>query len=155
MVVPASSAPAKLTALIAGASGLVGGQLVRQLCAAPEYGRVIAVSRQPLVYDHPRLANRIVRFDALEQSLGGTHVDVAFCCLGTTLRTAGSREAFRHVDHHYVVTFARAAHKAGATRFVLLSSVGADKASRNFYLRVKGETEAALEELKFQALDII
>src|SRR5262245_26121141 len=112
MVAPATPAPTKLTALIAGRTALLAGHLGRQLCAAPEISRVIAVSRQPLVYDHPRLANRIVRFDALEQSLGGIHVDVAFCCLGTTLKTAGSREAFRHVDHHYVVTFARAALNA-------------------------------------------
>lgn len=154
MGAPATPAP-RSTALVAGGSGLVGEHLLRKLCSSADIARVIAVSRRPLVYDHPKLANRIVRFETLEQSLDGTRADVAFCCLGTTLRSAGSEEAFRTVDYGYVMAFARAARKAGASRFVLNSAVGADPASRNFYLRVKGETEVAVEGLDFPALDIL
>lgn len=144
-----------ITALVVGASGLVGTHLVRLLTEQPDVGRVLAVTRRPLTFEHPRLANRIVAFDALEAALAGTHADVAFCCLGATQRSAGSREAFRRVDHDYALAFARAAHQAGASRFVLVSSVGADRASKHFYLRVKGDTEDAVSALEFPALDIL
>ena len=150
-----ASEPTKLTALVAGGSGLVGMHLLELLTVQPAFGRVLAVTRRPLSFDHPRLANRIVRFETLEQSLAGTRAHIAFCCLGTTLRAAGSREAFRQVDCDYVLAFARAARAAGAARFVFNSSVGADSGSRNFYLRVKGETEAALAAIGFPALDIL
>ncbi len=145
----------KLTALVAGGSGLVGAHLLEQLAAQPDFGRVIAVTRRPLQSDLPRLANRIVRFEALEESLKGTRAEVAFCAIGTTLRTAGSREAFRRVDFDVTLAFARAAHAAGAQRFVLVSSVGASPAANNFYLRVKGETEAAVSAVGFASLDIL
>jgi uncharacterized protein YbjT (DUF2867 family) len=152
---PAAVPPTKLTAIVAGGSGLVGSHLLKLLAVQPDFGRVLAVTRRPLSFDHPRLANRIVRFETLEQSLAGLRADVAFCCLGTTMRAAGSREAFRQVDHDHVLAFARAARAAGATRFVLNSAVGADSGSRNFYLRVKGETEAAVAALNFPALHIV
>jgi uncharacterized protein YbjT (DUF2867 family) len=79
----------------------------------------------------------------------------AFCCLGTTLREAGGREGFRAVDHDLVVRIAHIAQAAGAERLVVISSVGASETSKNFYLRVKGETEGALERLQFAALDIL
>jgi uncharacterized protein YbjT (DUF2867 family) len=150
----AQSAP-RWTALVAGGSGLVGGRLLEGLAAATECGRVIAITRRPLAYDHPKLANRIVPFDNLAELIGATRADIAFCCLGTTLKAAGSKEAFRQVDFDYTVGFARAAHKAGVTRFVLNSSVGADSASKYFYLQVKGETEDAIANLGFASLDIL
>ena len=151
---PGQSA-SRWTALVAGGSGLVGSRLLAALAATAECGRVIAITRRPLAYEHPKLANRIVPFDNLAESIGAVRADVAFCCLGTTLKAAGSREAFRQVDFDYVVGFARAARKAGSTRFVLNSSVGADSASRHFYLQVKGETEEAIAKLGFAALDIL
>lgn len=151
---PAADA-SKLTALVAGASGLVGAHLLEQLAAQPDFKRVIAVTRRPLQSDLPRLANRIVRFEALEESLKGTHAEVAFCSIGTTLRTAGSREAFRRVDFDVTLAFARAAREAGAQRFVLVSSVGASREANNFYLRVKGETEEAVSAVGFASLDIL
>lgn len=152
---PPATESSRLTALVAGASGLVGGQLLEHLAAQADFGRVIAVTRRPLQSDLPRLANRIVRFEALEESLKGTRADVAFCALGTTLDTAGSREAFRQVDFGVVLAFARAAREAGVQRFVLVSSIGADPAANNFYLRVKGETEQAVSGLGFAGLDIM
>jgi uncharacterized protein YbjT (DUF2867 family) len=129
--------------------------LLEHLAARPEFTRVIAVTRRPLQSDLPRLANRIVRFEALEESLKGMRAEVAFCALGTTLRTAGSREAFRRVDFDVVLAFARAAQAAGVQRFVLVSAAGADPGASNFYLRIKGETEAAVGALGFAALDIM
>jgi uncharacterized protein YbjT (DUF2867 family) len=152
--IPAPAAT-QLTALVAGASGLVGGHLLEHLAARPEFTRVIAVTRRPLQADLPRLANRIVAFETLEKSLFGLRAEVAFCALGTTMRSAGSREAFRRVDFDLVLAFARAAHAAGAQRFVLVSAIGADPGANNFYLRIKGETEEAVTALGFAALDIM
>ena len=146
--------PAPKVALLAGASGLVGSHLLTALLEAPDFTRVYAVTRRPLNREHPRLANRIVQFDRLEAQLAGLSCDVAFCCLGTTIRDAGSQQAFRRVDVDYVVTFARAAKAGGARRFVVVSSVGADPQSSSFYLRVKGEAEQALGTLGFPSLDI-
>ncbi|MFO1400917.1 MAG: NAD-dependent epimerase/dehydratase family protein [Steroidobacteraceae bacterium] len=142
-------------ALVAGGGGLVGSRLLRVLGDAPEYGRVLALSRRPLSFEHPRVANRVTRFDALEQELRGLKCDDAYCCLGTTLRAAGSEAAFRAVDHDLVMAFARLALQAGAQRLVLVSSAGADPASRFLYLRVKGDTERDLEALRFPALDLM
>jgi uncharacterized protein YbjT (DUF2867 family) len=148
--------PAGRTALVAGGSGLVGARLLPLLLNASEYTRVHALSRRPLPLDHPRLANRVVRFDeSLATQIKGLQCQDAFCCLGTTIRDAGSREAFRAVDHDLVLEFARLALAAGAERFVIVSAIGADAASRNFYLRVKGESEQVLESLRFRALDIM
>jgi uncharacterized protein YbjT (DUF2867 family) len=144
------------SALVAGASGLVGSKLLPILLGAGDYARVHALTRRPLTIDHARLANRIVRFDApLETQLKGLQCQDAFCCLGTTARIAGSQAAFRAVDHDLVLSFARFALKAGAERFVYISAMGASEASKYFYLQVKGATERSLEALRFRALDIL
>ena len=148
------SPPGQRQAWVFGANGLVGRHLVDALLEAPEYARVTAITRRPLGREHPRLANRIVAFDRLEAQLAGVPCQDAFCCLGTTLARAGSEAAFRAVDHDEVLRVARLARQAGAERFVLVSAAGADPASKNFYLRVKGEAEAAVAALGFPALDI-
>jgi uncharacterized protein YbjT (DUF2867 family) len=142
-------------ALMAGASGLTGGLTLDGLLAAPDISRVIAVTRRPLGREHPRLANRIVQFERLESQLKGSVANVALCCLGTTLRKAGSQQRFRAVDVDAVLTFARAAKAANARRFVVMSSVGADPRARNFYLRTKGDMEEELEGVGFESLDIL
>ena len=142
-------------ALLAGASGLTGRLTLDALLRAADVSRVIAVTRRPLGIEHPRLANRIVQFERLESQLKGTLCDVALCCLGTTLRKAGSQQRFRAVDVEAVLTFARAAKAASARRFVVMSSVGADPNARNFYLRTKGEMEEDLEGVGFESLDIL
>lgn len=141
--------------LLAGASGLTGSCALEALLDSPDVTRVVAVSRRPLKREHPRLANRIVQFQHLESQLQGTRAEAALCCLGTTIRQAGSREAFREVDVDTVLSFARAAKACGVRRFVVMSSVGADPRSRNFYLRTKGEMEEELEGLGFESLDIL
>src|SRR5665213_215645 len=144
------------TALVAGGSGLVGARLLQLLLNAGEYMRVTALSRRPLPLDHPRLANRVARFDeSLATQIKGLKCQHAFCCLGTTIGDAGSREGFRAVDHDLVLEFARLALAGGAERLVVISAIGADAASRNFYLRVKRESERVLESLRFRALDIM
>ena len=142
-------------ALLAGASGLAGGYALTALLEAPDIRRVLAVSRRPLGREHPRLANRIVQFEHLEAQLKGASCEVALCCLGATLRQAGSQERFRAVDIECVLAFARAARAANARRFVIISSVGADPGARNFYLRTKGEMEQGLVETGFESLDIL
>lgn len=141
-------------ALIAGASGLVGGQLLRQLLAAPEYGRVIAIGRRSVDVAHAKLTQVTADFAALDGVASELRADDAFCCLGTTSKVARSREAFRAVDHGAVLAFAWAAQRGGAQRFFMVSSLGADAQSRVFYNRVKAETEEALEILGFGTLGI-
>src|SRR5580698_555678 len=102
--------------LLAGASGLTGGYALEALLDAPDVSRVLAVSRRPLGREHSRLANRIVQFESIETQLKGVSADAALCCLGTTLRRAGSQEAFRAVDLGAVLGFARVAKAAGARR---------------------------------------
>ena len=142
-------------ALVAGASGMVGAELVRVLVASGDYRRVIAVTRRPLSVEAPRLVNRILRFETLENDLRGLVCDDAYCCLGTTLRQAGSPQAFRAVDHDLVLRFARFAQSAGAKTLVVVSAAGAAPAARNFYLKVKGETELALEALQLRSLHLM
>jgi len=142
------------TALIAGASGLVGSHLLEQLLASPEYDRVIALVRRPLALAHPKLVPVVADFTALEKVTADLRCDDAYCCLGATIKQAGSRENFRAVDHGAVLAVAWAAQRGGAQRFFLVSSLGADAASRFFYNRVKGETEEALEVLGFSTLGI-
>lgn len=142
-------------ALLAGASGHVGRYVLDAALDAPDFGRVFAITRRPLGREHPRLANRIVQFDKLETQLKGLSAHVAFCCLGTTLKQAGSEQAFRQVDVDYVLAFARASLAAGVRRFVVVTAAGADLQSKYFYMRVKAEVERALEKMQFESLDIL
>jgi uncharacterized protein YbjT (DUF2867 family) len=141
-------------ALVAGANGMVGAQLLRALVSAGAHRRIIALTRRPLPFEAPRLVNRIIRFQDLGAELRGLGCDEAYCCLGTTRRAAGSEAAFRAIDHDLVLHFATWAQGAGAQTLVCISSAGAAPASRNFYLRVKGETELALEALRFRSLHL-
>ncbi|HUQ10806.1 MAG TPA: NAD(P)H-binding protein [Steroidobacteraceae bacterium] len=142
-------------ALVAGATGLVGGLLLDTLIAAPDYGRVFALTRRPLGREHPRLANRVVIFDRMAEQLKGLVANDAYCCIGTTIAQAGSEEAFREVDLDAVLTFAQAARSLGATRLIVVSSVGADTASKKLYLRTKGEMEDAVTAVGFPSVDIL
>ncbi|MEO8018951.1 MAG: NAD(P)H-binding protein [Pseudomonadota bacterium] len=142
-------------ALIAGATGLVGGFLLKTLLEAPDYSRVYALTRRPLGKEHPKLANRVVVFERMTEQLKGLVAQDAYCCIGTTIAEAGSQEAFREADVDAVLLFARAARAAQASRFVVISSVGANSGSTKFYLRTKGEMEEAVSDLGFASVDIL
>jgi uncharacterized protein YbjT (DUF2867 family) len=142
------------TALVAGASGLVGSFLLDGLLESPRYRQVISLGRRALPKEHPKLVQRNVDFARLEEE-SLPSAEEAFCCLGTTLKKAGSQEAFRAVDHDAVLAFARASKRAGVRRFLVVTALGADARSRVFYNRVKGEAEQALQALGFESLVIL
>lgn len=136
--------------VIAGASGLVGGRCLAHLLAHPEVAKVTAFVRRPLSTKHAKLEER-----ALADLDMPKDVEDAYCALGTTMKQAGSREAFLEVDRDTVLAFAKAARAAGARRFVLVSSLGADPRSVNFYLRTKGEVERAVCDMGFDAVHLL
>lgn len=140
-------------AVIAGASGLVGGQLLDELLAAPEYSTVTALLRRPLDLRHPKLEQRIVNFEQLN-TLALPAVDAAFCCLGTTIKAAGSQAAFRRVDHDYVLALARRMQSLGTQQFLLVGSMGANSRSPFFYMRTKGEIEDELRTLGYPSCSV-
>lgn len=141
------------TALLAGASGLVGGQVLTRLLADPLYSRVIVLARRPLEPERPKLDVHVVDFTTLTPS-DVPAVDDVYCTLGTTMKKAGSRQAFRQVDHDAVVTVAHLARQAGARRIALCSAMGASRTARQFYLRVKGETEHDVISLGYDSTQI-
>ena len=141
--------------LLAGGSGFVGNLALDLLLEAPDISRVFAITRRPLGREQSRLANRIVQFDRIESQLKGLTCHAALCSVGTTIRQAGSQQAFRQVDIDTVLAFARAAKSAQAQRFVVVSSAAADPQSKSFYLRTKAEMEEALIAFGFPSLDIL
>lgn len=140
------------TAWLAGGSGLVGGALLRRLLADNAFDRIVSVGRRPLPVSDPKLVQVVgdllgpFAWERLPPA------DVAFSCLGTTLGKAGSREAFRAVDHDAVLSFARAARASGAGAFLHVSSLGAKVGSRSFYAAVKGETERDVAAVGFPSV---
>lgn len=136
------------SAVIAGASGLVGQECLRLLLN--RYDSVTSLVRKPTGFQHLRLIERRIDFDRLDtiEIPRGAHV---YSTLGTTIKKAGSEAAFRRVDFDYPKMLAVRAAAAGGATFVLVSSVGADKSSGNFYLRVKGELEQAIAAMPLEA----
>lgn len=144
-----SPAPAARTALVAGATGLVGRAILQGLLADPSVASVHVLARRAPALDHPKLRLQLVDFTALPALPA---VDEAYLALGTTIKVAGSQAAFRAVDFEANLAVARAAQAAGARRVGLVSAMGADARSSIFYNRVKGELEDALACLPFEAL---
>lgn len=142
------------TALVLGATGLVGTYLVEQLLMHPAYAKVRILVRHKLRREHPKLEQHIVDFDHLERYRSLFRVHDLFLCLGTTMAKAGSKEAFRQVDYGYNYTAAQLASEQGANQVLLVSSVGADSEALFFYAQVKGELEEAIKELPFWAVRI-
>lgn len=143
------------SALVIGGSGLVGSHCLEELLLLPQYGAVKALARRPLGREHPRLEQIEADFAELDAVAGRLGAEEVFCCLGTTMRKAGSRDAFRHVDFELPLRVAQAVRAQGASEFVLVSSLGADPASSSFYLRVKGELEEAVSRVGFESLIIM
>ncbi|RJG04601.1 nucleoside-diphosphate sugar epimerase [Noviherbaspirillum sedimenti] len=150
---PSSNSPqsTKRIVAIAGATGLVGWEILRGLLADDTVAVIHALGRRPLGVQHPKLTSHVVDFAALPAL---PPVDEVYLALGTTIKVAGSQEAFRAVDFAANLAVARAALAAGARRLGLVSAMGADAHSRIFYNRVKGELEEALSALGFHALVI-
>lgn len=150
---------AQRVAVVAGATGLVGSELLQRLLVEPGYRLLIALARRPLVLTNPRLVLVDANFDQLDQVLSRATAEAApidvFCCLGTTIRVAGSEAAFRRVDHDFVLALGRWAAHVGARRMLIISALGADAASRVFYNRVKGETERDLAAVGLRSLVIL
>ncbi|HEX8429134.1 NAD-dependent epimerase/dehydratase family protein [Hymenobacter sp.] len=142
------------TALIAGATGLIGSQLLPLLLASDRYAKVIVVARRPLPQVHAKLEQRILDFDRLEEHSMSLIADDVYCCLGTTMRQAGSKDAFYRVDYLYVVALAALTARNFASQLLLVSAMGADAESRFYYNRVKGEMEAAVRQTPFRAIHI-
>ncbi len=140
-------------AVLAGASGLIGSHCLSLLLESPNYDKVLALVRRPLDLQLPKLQQLVVNFEGLPRLAEFAGADV-FCTLGTTMRQAGSRGAFRKVDYDAELAYATAAAQGGASQFLLVSSVGADPHSSTFYLQVKGELEAAVKTLPFRSVHI-
>ncbi|MCO5787236.1 NAD-dependent dehydratase [Pseudomonas sp. G11-1] len=137
--------------LLVGASGLVGSHVLQRALADVRISEVVAPSRRPLD-EHPKLFAPLIDFEQLPTDAPWWQADAVICTLGTTMKLAGSREAFRRVDHDYPLAVARLALQHGTPTYVLNSAVGADATSRFFYNRVKGELERDLAGCGFSSL---
>jgi uncharacterized protein YbjT (DUF2867 family) len=146
--------PTPKSALLVGASGLVGGHCLDFLLADPAYDQVLVFVRKPLSRRHAKLMQHVIDFEQLQQHMNLMRVNEVFCCLGTTIKKAGSQPAFRRVDFEYPFEIAKLAAQNGVEQFLLVTSIGANSRSAIFYSRVKGEVEAAIRSLPFRAIHI-
>lgn len=142
-------------AMVIGATGLVGELLVQNLLEHPAYSLVRVLARRPLELQHPKLEQHVVDWEQLESHdhlFDG--IDDLYCCLGTTIKKAGSQDNFRQVDYHYPVRAATIAKRHGVSQMLVISSMGASAGSRVFYSRTKGEMEDALSDIGLPSLHI-
>jgi uncharacterized protein YbjT (DUF2867 family) len=144
----------KKSALVAGASGLIGRHCVELLLNHEAYTEVKILVRKPVAIRHPKLTVCLIDFDKLENHAEALIADDVFCALGTTIRKAGSQAAFRKVDFDYTVKIAALAQHADARQFLLVSSIGANPRSRIFYNQIKGDVEKAVRRIPFNSVQI-
>jgi uncharacterized protein YbjT (DUF2867 family) len=142
------------TALIFGATGLVGGHVLRLALEMEAYSSVVAFTRGPLSIVHPKLKNVVINFDRFSDYKKEMVGDDLFLCLGTTIKKAGSEAAFMVVDFDYPLAAAKIAQSNGVNQVLLCSAVDANATSKIFYNRVKGQLEDALKGMNFGALHI-
>ncbi|MFY8325962.1 NAD(P)H-binding protein [Pseudoalteromonas sp. ZZD1] len=143
------------TAIVIGATGLIGSHLVEQLISAAHITQVITLTRRPISYNSDKVINYVVDFAQLEQHSNLFKADILFSCLGTTKKAAGSIDAQRRVDLNYQLHAAQLAAKSGVEHYLLVSSSGANTNSRSAYLKMKGELEQAVTQLNFKQISII
>jgi uncharacterized protein YbjT (DUF2867 family) len=141
-------------AIIAGASGLTGSSLLEILLHEPGYGEVLILVRKELPLQHPKLKQLVVDFDRLESHSDEITGDVIFSCLGSTRKKTPGLETYRKIDHDYPVQLAQIALKNKISQFHLVSSMGADAGTSNFYTKMKGETEEDLKKVGLPSLQI-
>jgi len=143
-------------ALIFGATGAVGGELLKLCLEGDRYARVTVIARRATSLEHEKLHWIEAEFDALDslEPIPGMADGDAYCCLGTTISAAGSEAAFRRVDYDFVLNSARFAKRCGVRQFSMVSAIGANPESRSLYNRTKGEVEAAVIAEGFPSLQI-
>ena len=142
-------------AIVIGSSGMVGTQLINQLSLSNEFSQITSLVRRPTGITHPKLKEHIVDFESIEQYAHLIQGDVLFSTLGTTLANAKTKEAQYKVDFHYQYQVARLASANEIPSYVLVSSTGASSSSSNFYLRMKGELDDAVQQLSFKNITIL
>ena len=142
------------TAIIAGATGLIGKQVLELLIADGSYDKIIAITRKPLSSSAGKLQNLVIDFGNLSSHADQLKGDDVYCCLGTTIKQAGSKEVFRKVDLQYPVSLAKLTNTLGAKQFLLITALGSDKNSSIFYNKVKGEVEEAIGNIPFESYHI-
>ncbi|WP_342471353.1 NAD(P)H-binding protein [Metasolibacillus sp. FSL H7-0170] len=142
------------SAIVVGATGLVGSELVKQLCESDEYVAVTVIARRALNYSHPKLVVKVRAFEELAES-DMEFAHEIFCCLGTTIKKAGSREVFEKIDVEYPVQIAALAKNRGIQHMLVISAMGANEKSFAYYNRVKGKMEKELIEIELPQLSII
>ena len=140
------------TSIIAGSTGLIGGNVIKVLSSKKQ--GAIALTRRAIPNLPPNITEMIIDFDAFEKNGSLPSCNNVFICLGTTIKTAGSKENFRKVDIDYCLSIARKAKESGAETLSLISSIGANSSSKNFYLRTKGELEESIQSLGFSTVNI-
>lgn len=144
-----------LRAVVAGGTGLVGNSLLKELSGSSEFKEILVLVRRAGAITLPAKAiEKAVDYHALATSLAGVNATHWYCALGTTIKKAGSREAFAKVDRDYVIEFAKAAKANGCKSFNIVTALGADPKSKIFYNKVKGESEEALRAIGFESLNI-
>ena len=142
-------------ALIAGGTGLIGNALVKQLIAHSEYDEIHCLVRKPRNWSTEKVTEHVANFEHLADELPKVNANCAFCCLGTTLKTAGSKEQQYRIDHDYVVDFAQQCFHLGIPRLIVISSIGASVTTSNFYLRTKGDMERDCLAIGFESTIIL
>ncbi|MFA9390850.1 MAG: NAD(P)H-binding protein [Prolixibacteraceae bacterium] len=142
------------TALIAGATGLVGKQLVNELIADSTFEKVIVLSRRELSISHPKLLVKLINFDHLNDLNFDEKIDVCFCSLGTTQKKSG-REGTLKVDYEYVVQLAQLSKRMNISKFIVVSSQGANHNSSFFYMRTKGQMEEAIKKAGIETVYLV
>lgn len=143
------------TALIIGSSGLIGSKLLELTLESPHYEKVITFVKRDSGIHHPKLKQHIIDFDKPEFYNELVVGDDLYCTIGTTIKKAGSKEAFRRVDFEYPRQFATFALQNNVQQFLIISSIGADAKSRNFYLKTKGEIQDFLKDSNFKSVSVL
>ena len=143
------------TALVAGSTGLIGSQLLDLLLNDNRYSKIIAISRKKLTSANAKLVNVVCELNQLASHQEQLKADDVYCCLGTTMKKAKSKEAFRAVDFDAPVALAQISKEQGAKKFLLISALGSNKNSSIFYNQVKGEVEESIQKIGFDSYHIL